>query len=50
MALLFSSKVVIRGIISVVVMVDVPPGLYIVSHGVDVSDVLVVLYILLGCF
>ena len=35
-----SPEVVIRGIISVVAIVTVYPGLYIISHGVDVSDVL----------
>ena len=62
MDLLSSPKVVIRGRVSVVVMVTVPLGLYIVSHDVDVSDVVsfilgqncfsifVVLYLLFGCF
>ena len=36
---LSSPEVVIRGIISVVAMVNMPPGLYIVFHGVDVSDI-----------
>ena len=36
---LSSPEVLIRGIISVVVMVTVPLGLYILSCGVDVSDV-----------
>ena len=39
MASLSSPEVVIRGVLSVVVMATVPPGLYIISHGVDVSDV-----------
>ena len=62
MASLSSPGVVIRGVLSVVAMATVPPGLYIISHGVDVSDVvsfilgqnffiiLVVLYLLLECF
>ena len=37
---LSSPEVVIRGIISVVTIVTVYPGLYIISHGVDVSDVM----------
>ena len=36
---LFSPEVVIRGIILVVDMVTVPPGLYIVFTGLDLSDV-----------
>ena len=59
---LSSPVVVIRGKVSVVVMVTIPPGLYIVSHDVDVSDVVsfildqtffsifVVLYLLFGYF
>ena len=51
-----------RGMISVVDIVRVPPGLWIVSHGIEVSDVMifildqncfnifVVLYLLLGWF
>ena len=62
MAALSSPEVVIRGVLSVVAMATVPPGLYIISYGVDVSDVvsfilgqncfiiLVVLYLLFGCF
>ena len=62
MAALSSPEVVIRGVLSVVAMATVPPGLYIISYGVDVSDVvsfilgqncfiiLVVLYLLLECF
>ena len=62
MASLYSPEVVIWEISSVVAMVDVPLVLYIVSIGVDFSDVgifilnqsyfniLVVLYLLLKCF
>ena len=62
MAALSSPEVVIRGVLSVVAMATVPPGLYIISYGVDVSDVvsfilgqncfiiLVFLYLLLECF
>ena len=51
-----------RGMVSVVDIVSVPPGLCIVSHGVEFLDVVifsmgqscfnifVVLYLLLGCF
>ena len=34
-----SPEVVIQWIVSVVAMVTVPSGLYIISHDVDVSDV-----------
>ena len=40
---LSSPEVLIRGIISVVVMVTVPLGLYILSYGVDVSDIVSVI-------
>ena len=57
-----SPEAIIRGITLIVVMLTVPLSLYIVSYGVDVLDVvrfilghhcfniLVVVYLLLGCF
>ena len=57
-----SPELLIWGIISVVAMVTVPQGLYIVCHGVDVSGVVrftlgqnclsifVILYLLIGFF
>ena len=57
-----SPEAIIRGITLIVAMLTVPLSLYIVSYGVDVLDVvrfilgqhcfniLVVVYLLLGCF
>ena len=41
---LSSPEVVIRGIIAVIAMVVVPPGLYVVSHGVDILDVVILFW------